>query len=259
MDPQAPSTLSKEERAKVLNEDEGILECKRVRDVCLAEIKSRFETVKKAHGSPLLQEYERAKIDLKAETVAACRDKINELRAKYFADSHKQNLVRQLNGDTAGLDSSHPDIPTNKTLVFSERAQVANAFFFTGSLSEVELLVRRETISNLVALCHLREPARESQPSKKQEKSSDVEMIIGPNSLKILSTQCLFCFSDESFPPTRREKCFARPGSLRRHVDIIHLPHFDGSCPHQSCQVRFENLEHFKNHAAKIHGCAFSA
>lgn len=263
MDPPAPFTLSKEQRAQVLSEDEKIHEYKRLRSSYLAQIKVEFGTVKNAYGSDLFDQYKRAKLDQQAESVALCQAKSDQFRAEYFANSHKQTLLQQLNGNTAWLDHSFQDNLTGREFFFPERAQVANAFFFAEPLSEQNYLVlRRETISSLVDLCHLREPntTRKSQSSEKQEESrdDDVEMITDPGlfPLKISSTQCLFCIGDTFLTVGKRKKNFTR---LQRHVNSVHLSRFDRHCPHPSCDnAYFEKLETFRNHAARVHGSKFS-
>lgn len=133
IDSRAPYKLSKNKRSQVLTENKKILEYKELRRSFLEQINSEFGTVKPAHGSELLEKYERAKLDLHAEEGDLCRTELKRLRDEYFKNSHTTNLIRQLDGNTAGLDQSHQDDLTGKEFVFPKRAQVARAFFSTES------------------------------------------------------------------------------------------------------------------------------
>ena len=107
MDSRAPWTLSKKQRSQVLTENKKILEYKQLRSSYLTQIKSEFGTVKAAHGSELLEKYERANLDLDAKRKDLCRTEMKRLGDEYFKNSPKTDLLRQLDGDTAGLDQLH--------------------------------------------------------------------------------------------------------------------------------------------------------
>lgn len=62
----APYILSTEQRAQLQN-DEIIVECKRLKILYLKQIQSKFGSLRKAQGSELHCKYDRARLDLKAK------------------------------------------------------------------------------------------------------------------------------------------------------------------------------------------------
>lgn len=124
-----------------------------------------------------------------------------------------------------------------------------------------------DIVTDLTALCSLRElPVRDNPPSSfediKKPSGDKMDMLIGPalSSLKVSSTQYLFCLGDNHLCYKDQTRKFSRPDSLRRHVDEVHLSYFqiNNRCPHPLCDVSFEGVMQFKNHAAIVHGIKLS-
>lgn len=73
---------------------------------------------------------------------------------------------------------------------------------------------------------------------------------------------CLFCLGDTRLSFVARTRSFSRIDSLRRHMNELHLSHYDHGvrmvCPHPSCDTSLENVNHFKNHAATVHNVFLS-
>ena len=89
-----------------------------------------------------------------------------------------------------------------------------------------------------------------------------MDLLIDPvlTSLKVSSTQCLFCLGNNHLCYKDQTRKFSRPDSLRRHIDEVHLCHFqvNDCCPHPVCDVSFGGVMQFKNHAAIVHGVKLS-
>lgn len=126
--------------------------------------------------------------------------------------------------------------------------------------------LRCNTLLDLVALRSQRElvDGRKSQASEKQENSpdNDVDMILdlGLLPLKIAERQCLFRLGEKSLSYKQQIRRFARPATLRRHVDRDHPYYFEPGmcCPHPKCNDHLENVMEFKIHAAIVHGSYLS-
>ena len=141
---------------------------------------------------------------------------------------------------------------------------------------------RIEALSNLIELCHIREPHHMNPASTAckgatvendtttclEEVSNDVQdlqdvfkaMELVP--LILPSTMCLFCLGDDELTIEGRTVSFSRIDSLRRHTDDKHLKYYDPDtpllCPHPSCDISLHNVNHFKNHAATVHNVFLS-
>lgn len=80
--------------------------------------------------------------------------------------------------------------------------------------------------------------------------------------LVLPSTICLFCLDDDELTSQARTASFSRIDSLRRHMDDVHLSHYDPEvpllCPHPSCDISLQGVNHFKNHAATVHNVSLS-
>src|SRR2546421_12387818 len=90
-------------------------------------------------------------------------------------------------------------------------------------------------------------------------KSEDApELEVFP--IECQSSQCLFCMGNEALPYFQRIFRWSRPTKMRYHVENVHIkfirPYVRVSCPHPTCKtegVVLEHLEHFKNHAQRVH------
>lgn len=73
--------------------------------------------------------------------------------------------------------------------------------------------------------------------------------------------QCLYCLNDINLPLKKRLHNLGSKYSLQRHFDRRHpfRPREPYSFPHPECAaVTLDNVMHFKNHAATVHGVYMS-
>lgn len=80
--------------------------------------------------------------------------------------------------------------------------------------------------------------------------------------LRLPSTICLFCLDDSELSSAARTASFSRIDSLRRHIDDLHLSHYDHDAlivyPHPTCDTSLQGVNYFKNHAATVHNVFLS-
>jgi hypothetical protein len=155
-------------------------------------------------------------------------------------------------GHLETADTNSPDekcMPPVPKHFFIERSRIADAFFGPDAEStdgEKSLTRRIQTVSDMAALCKLREASRRGKPFKwnKVEGTADDTILyrdigetktaepllsspLSPSSAPVSPRpsrdQCPFCFFEDSLPPVDRDRHYARIDSLRRHVLRIHL------------------------------------
>jgi hypothetical protein len=158
--------------------------------------------------------------------------------------------IDQLLGKTADTNSSDESteewMPPVPEYPFIERARIADAFFGPDaeSTDEQKSLARRiQAVSDITALCKLRETCRRGKPFKwnkvketatntvphrdnegtKTTESLSPSPSSPPVSPRPSSDQCPFCVFKDGLPPVDRDRRYARIDSLRRHVLRIHL------------------------------------
>ena len=177
-----------------------------------------------------------------------------------------------------------------------ERARIADAFFGPDAEStdgEKTLARRIQVVSDLAALCKMRQQYRRGKPfnwNKVDETAHDTithrdsedTKTIKPSppspsaSPRPSSDQCPFCFFEDGFPPADRMRRYARIDSLRRHVLRIHLnqasrhdyglrglpqPPSDTAiedgpiiCPEPACNgLVLQDQMHYMSHSARVH------
>lgn len=266
MDPRAPYRLSMEQRASLKHHPE-IVRLQNVKTSLSNEVRSRYGSLLKAKGTEIHNAFERARLDLQAETRAQNEAMKLQIREEYFKTIHIKTLEQQL---ARSPDSkTKVNLNRNQRNICPERVRIANFFFLSSQpMTEEDLLTRRfDIVTDMAALCSLRELLVRGNPppsfediEKPSEDKSD--MLIDPvlSSLKVSSTHCLFCLGDNHLCYKDQTRKFSRPDSLRRHVDKVHLCHFqvNDRCPHPACNVSFGGVMQFKNHAAIVHGVKLS-
>jgi hypothetical protein len=225
-----------------------------------------------------------------------------EFREDYFdtmpgVEIDKQ--IDQLLGESSNIDAAdtpeewNPPIPEYP---FIERARIADAFFGPDaeSLDGERALARRiQVVTDLAALCELRESSRRGKPfnwNKGEEIADDsilhpdIEDIktVNPSlpsppvSPRPSADQCPFCFFEEGLSEKDRMRPFSRIDSLRRHVLRVHLnqasrhdyglrglaqPHSESPpedgpiiCPDPGCDgLVLRGQMHYQNHSARVH------
>ena len=157
----------------------------------------------KGKGTEIHNVFERARLDLQAETRAQNEAMKMQIREEYFKNIHIKTLEQQL----ARSPESKPEanLNGNRRNIFSERVRVANFFFLLSQpITEEDLITRRfDIVTDLAALCLLRELPVQGNPPPSlgdiEKPSGDkMDLLIDPvlTSLKVSSTQCLFCLGD---------------------------------------------------------------
>ena len=130
---------------------------------------------------------------------------------------------------------------------FIERARIVDAFFGpeAESTNGEESLTRRiQTVTDMFALCQLRDPPRRGKPFNwnkeelttatdaaphledkdiKSEQLAPLSPLPPPLSPRPSPEQCPFCFFEDALKPEDRLRPYARIDSLRRHVLRVHL------------------------------------
>jgi hypothetical protein len=158
---------------------------------------------------------------------------------------------------------------------------------------EKTLTRRIQVVSDLAALCKLRESSRRGKPSNWNKVAETVDstnphgdeeetktLKASPPSPSVSpqpsSNQCPFCFFDDSLLLVDRQRPYSRIDSVRRHVLRVHLnlasrhdyglrglpqPPSDTVtedgpiiCPEPACnRLVLQGQMHYMNHSAKVH------
>jgi hypothetical protein len=259
----APSSLTDDQLESIRDLDQ----IRRLRDRRLAlknEIRALYGTIKKAKSLDpgRFQEHEAAVKELVRVRAIHRREKKIEFREEYFETMPGIEIDKQIDqllGETA--DTNSPDELTEECMPpvpkypFIERSRIADAFFGPDAKStdgEKSLARRIQTVSDMAALCKLREASRrgkpfkwnkvegtaddaiphrgieetktaEPLPSSPPSPSSPSSPSSAPVSPRPSRDQCPFCFFEDRLPPVDRDRYYARIDSLRRHVLRVHL------------------------------------
>ena len=293
----APSDLTDGQLEGIRNVDR-IRSLRKQRLALKNDIRALYGTLKKAeHADPdRYRAHEAVVKELARVRAVYRREKKVEFREDYFdtmpgVEIDKQ--IDQLLGKSPDIDSEdvveewNPPIPEYP---FLEQARIADAFFGPDaeSLDGERALARRiQVVTDMAALCKLRESPRRGKPfnwNKVEEVGDDVEDTKPvkpsspppPASPKPSSDQCPFCFFEDGLSATDRMRRYSRIDSLRRHVLRVHLnqasrhnyglralsqpcsdaPMVDGpvTCPDPKCGgLVLESQMHYKNHSSRVH------
>ena len=282
LDRRAPTKLSPEQRAMLKN-DAHIAQLRKVRDRLSHEIKSNHKNLGAAVQTDIHKEYTKAQHALSAARRYCASAALRDVREEYFRtvdtkdlDAQFSRLPPHLLADQTNPAQSiegrlrhrpqRPDLlPASPTKHhFRERSRLSELLFEdTSSLYPTEQLARRiDAITNMAALCHLREAKRQERPQvvvpasplspKASNKPLKVPRICPP-------TQCIFCLGDEALPDETREFEFSCAPAAKRHMRKQHLERVgEGErirCPHPLCEGMpvLDGVKGFKIHAAKVH------
>jgi hypothetical protein len=299
----APSDLT-EDQLEGIRDSDQIRRLREQRLILRDEIRTLYGTLKKAkHADPdRYREHETVVKELARVRAIHRRERKAEFRQDYFETMPVEEIDKQIDqllGESPDIHSEdvteewNPPIPEYP---FVERARIADAFFgpdAEATYGEKTLTRRIEVVSDLAALCKMRQQCRRGKPfnwNKVDETvhdtithrdNEDIKTIkqsppSSPTSPPPSSDQCPFCFFDDSFPPADRMRRYARIDSLRRHVLRIHLNQAsrhdyglrglpqppsekatdDGPiiCPEPACGgLVLESQMHYMSHSAKVH------
>jgi hypothetical protein len=253
----APSSLTDDQLESIRDLDQ----IRHLRDRRLAlknEIRALYGTIKKAKSldPDRFQEHEAAVKELVRVRVIHRREKKIEFREDYFETMPGIEIDKQIDqllGETADTNSSDESteecMPPVPKYPFIERSRIADAFFGPDAEStdgEKSLARRIQAMSDMAALCKLREASRRGKPFKWNKVEGTADDTIPhrdieetktteplPSSLPSPSSplvsprpsrdQCPFCFFEDRLPLVDRDRHYARIDSLRRHVLRVHL------------------------------------
>jgi len=114
------------------------------------------------------------------------------------------------------------------------------------------------SIKDMTALCALQEAPRREKSFRgivEVEDEDTPEPDLFPTICP--GTQCLFCLGSHQLSHTARTFSFSPLDILQKHAESVHLRYIaldqEVPCPHPSCEDVLDNLEHFLNHAQRLH------
>jgi len=253
-DPLAPTSLP-DDQLEAIRDLDQIRILREQRLALTRELRTLYGTVKAARllDPDRFREYEAAGKKLTRVRAVHRRERRTEYRENYFdsvPDVEIDKQIDRLLGNCSDTDSSddvaaekwEPSVPE---YAFPERARIADAFFGpeAESMTGAEADARRiQVVTDLVALCTLREPSRRGKGfnwnkveamDDTQVPDSDKDAMtavasapptpLTPSSPRPSSDQCPFCFFDDALPLASRMRPYLRIDSLRRHVLRVHL------------------------------------
>ncbi|RYP48545.1 hypothetical protein DL768_005584 [Monosporascus sp. mg162] len=152
-----------------------------------------------------------------------------------------------------------------------ERAELAEILCNQpeGLSSAAFLALRIQAGELMFILCNKRETVKRDRI--RQRAPADVmvkEESPGPDKFPLLMqrTQCPRCIGDEGLSYKERTFQYCRPTVMYDHFDRTHAKHMSVVkqmvCNHPKCKgeaLRFEHLDHFKNHVERIYGVKLRA
>ena len=132
----------------------------------------------------------------------------------------------------------------------------------------------KDIISRKIRAINLFVALASKQETQKQRPSKACEALIKEESLRpdfspmpveippvYKKTQCIFCLGNEKYSYEKRLRSFRRVSHMMDHVEDVHLKHLAPDekviCYHPVCKsegVHLNNVNHFKNHVARVHG-----
>jgi hypothetical protein len=181
-----------------------------------------------------------------------------EYRRDYFYRIHIEELERQLS-KVAAVKYIEPVVHHQ----LPERTQLQEVICdLSKDLSPSDVVSRRvRAIDLMVALSYRGEVQCRKRSSRACSESSTEQPL--PKDLFPLickKTQCIICIGDDRSTYEYRTRTYATPNKLMNHV----VSHLEGvpasqriSCRHPVCQSEglvLNDLQHFKNHVATVHG-----
>ena len=262
-DPRAPKSLDPKEQASILADERYVEIQEQIKELRARQYKHDQQssghltiTERKALESMCTSaRYLRYTLLRKAKI---------EKRRRFFQQIDNDDIRKMKHGVPITVDSSVP--------VHALQARRNVVSIFSG-VSQPER--RIEVIQNLIELCHVREPhhmnpaSRASKTGTEEVRNQDGvrELQDAFESMELIplvlpSFICLFCLGDTRLTFAAKTTSFSRIDSLRRHMDDIHLCHYEQgvpiTCPHPSCDTSLQDVNLFKNHAATVHNVFMS-
>ncbi|KAI9773157.1 MAG: hypothetical protein M1840_008278 [Geoglossum simile] len=261
-DLRAPKSLSAEQ-ATAIKHHPKVAELQGKCNDLRSRIKLKYGKIKSAKDTEIYCQYQLLKKELLVEIQRQRQERLCNERKQFFNTIDSREIQQQFSGlSSSGTDEKQIDIDVEARAqhISKERTRIADGLFrlSADSTDQERYGLRVQVLTDLVALCRQREsPSQERSPHNDLDKISDTPE---PDLLPIacLSTQCLFCLGDNHLSNHTRTFSYSRVDALKRHVATAHLRYLAAdkslTCPHPACKEDLNSIEHFKNHAATVHG-----
>ena len=243
-------------------------------DKTKARIIKRFGSQKKAKGAPIHQVYCQSQRNYLNTLRRMAKARLAKLRQDFKTNQPVVDIERQLSGQLPDSKA----VPGTPQYSFTER-KVAVEALLTFAAADADRDVegcdraqRYKAIHALSRLAVLRE-GRTRRPCKPTQKDSPFaendSAITELNTYTIPShdpqfpirchpTQCIVCLGTVNLPMDLRTRSFYAIGDLKKHFDRKHRKflskYMPKTCPYPSCYAVLDDLTHFQNHAATVHG-----
>jgi hypothetical protein len=187
-------------------------------------------------------------------------------REDYFHHRPTWDIEGQANGE-----EEQEYVEPAVVLHIPERAELAQILRKQPEgLSSTALLALRIQAGELMSiLCGKRDTVKRERIRQRAPANVMVkEESPGPDTFPLLMqrTQCPRCIGDESLSYEERTFQYCRPAVMYDHFDRAHAKHMSAVkqivCNHPKCKggtLKFEHLNHFKNHVDTIHGVKLRA
>jgi hypothetical protein len=194
------------------------------------------------------------------------KDIQREYREDYFHNRPTWEIEGQANGE-----EEQEYVEPGVDLHIPERAELAEILCNQPEgLSSNALLALRIQAGELMSiLCNKRETVKRDRIRQRAPANVTVkEESPAPDTFPLLMqrTQCPRCIGDEGLSYEERTFQYCRPAVMYDHFDRAHAKHMSVVkqivCSHPKCKggaLKFEHLDHFKNHVEKIHGVKLRA
>ena len=268
--PLAPKGVPRE-IFKALPTDPNLVEWERRRTELYHSIRHLYGPVRRAPRTEMVAEYQEL-----GRKIANARKSVDDVvrkayRKDWFYNSHNDVMARQLNR-TAADEYVEPVVHHQ----LPERTRLQEVLCDSRTdLSIKDIVKRRVRAINLMVELASRQ---ERQTRKKRsvppcsaelkEESPDSDPTSAPDPFPVIckKTQCIFCIGNETLSLPDRTKSFCRPAIMMDHVEDVHLKYEPANkqviCRHPVCKSQrlvLNNVMHFKNHVARVHGITLRA
>lgn len=247
---------------RALPPDPDIADLERRYTTMFQQLRHRYKFVKRAPPKEV-KEYQDLGRQLTNARKSFKEEVSREFKRDYIFRFHNEQMKRQL--DKTYVTDVYVEPVVQHQLEERTRLQQILCDFSTDL--GMKDIIRRKTraINLMVALASKQETPRQ-QPSLAckipvKEESPDLDPSPAPMEFPIIchKTQCIFCIGNEQYPFEKRARSFRRVSHMMDHVENVHLkllPADKIPCHHPVCksEVLFNNVNHFKNHVARVHG-----
>ncbi|KAI9765990.1 MAG: hypothetical protein M1840_006997 [Geoglossum simile] len=258
-DPRAPKTLTLDQSASIESHPE-VKRLQQQKNQLYADLKTTYGKICKAKGTGVYRTYTNLLSDLRCARQARRTALMEEVIEEWHDSIHTKEVEKQAFGASVTEAEAYQIEPIIHT--FEERSRLAEVLFrYLADEKKPECSardLRAISIRDMTTLCALQEVPRREKSSfrgiveaEEDTPEPDLFPTICPG------TQCLFCLGNNQLSHIARTFSFSRLDVLQKHVESVHLWYITLDqkvpCPHPSCENVLDNLEHFLNHAQRVH------